>query len=160
MQDAVDAAPLRQHSNERSGGERLSAVRGRQQSNSGPLACGRYQNIEATCREARLDRHGTRVPVLRGQMPGAATLLFLVKDREGGKFSWRRRFTFLLPATSDLRRGSVCLRRSASLEGPRRCRDVPEPGSPGLRLHKSDRPADWLRCIGAGATDGRQGSLT
>ena len=94
MQDAVDAAPLRQHSNERSGGERLSAVRGRQQSNSGPLACGRYQNIEATCREARLDRHGTRVPVLRGQMPGATTLLLLVKDREGGKFSWRRRFTF------------------------------------------------------------------
>src|SRR6476659_9032072 len=88
MQDAVDAAPLRQHSNERSGGERLSAVRGRQQGNSGPLACGRYQDIETTCREARLDRHGTGVPVVRRKMPDVTTLLLLVEDGNHAKVSW------------------------------------------------------------------------
>jgi len=62
---------------------------------SSPLACGRYQNIEATRRKARLDRHGTGVLVVRRKMPDVATLLLLMEDGKLAKLRWCRRFAFL-----------------------------------------------------------------
>jgi hypothetical protein len=95
MQDAVDTTPLRKHAHQRTGGKSLTAVRGGQQRYSSPLACRRYQNIEATRRKARLDRHGTGVAVFRCKMPGVATLLLLMEDRKFAKLRWCRRFTLL-----------------------------------------------------------------
>ncbi len=88
MHNAVDAAPLRQHTHKRTRSKRFSALRGRQQRNSSPLACGRYQNVEATRRKARLDRHGTGLPVVRREMPDVATLLFLMEDGKLAKLRW------------------------------------------------------------------------
>jgi len=95
MQDAVDTTPLREHAHQCTDGKSLTAVRGGQQRNSSPLACGRYQNIEATRRKARLDRYGTGVPVVRRKMPDVATLLLLMEDGKLGKLRWCRRFAFL-----------------------------------------------------------------
>ena len=103
MHNAVDAAPLRQHTHKRTRSKRFSALRGRQQRNSSPLACGRYQNVEAACRNARLNRHGSSIPVLRRQKPGVAALLLLMEDGKRGQFRRRHRFTLIReqPWTSD-----------------------------------------------------------
>jgi hypothetical protein len=132
MQDAFDAAPFRQYAHKRTRGERLLTVHGRQQCNSSPLACGRYQNIETTCRKSRLDRNGAGVPVLCGQIPAAAALLFLVENRKFAKIRWRLRFTLL---RQEHRTRYVCSRRSASFAGRHRYRGVREPGSPHRSLH-------------------------
>ena len=103
MHNAVDAAPLRQHPHERPRAKRGSALRGRQQCNSSPLACCRYQNVEAACRKARLNSHGTGVPVLRRQKPGIAALLRLIEDGKRGQFRRRHGLTLVLqePRTCD-----------------------------------------------------------
>ena len=95
MHNAVDAAPLRQHTHKRTRGKRGSALRGRQQCNSSPLARSRYQNVKAARRKARLDRHRTGVPVVRRKMPDIATLLRLIEDGELAKVSWCRGLPFL-----------------------------------------------------------------
>lgn len=103
MHDAIDAAPLRQHRHERTGGERVTALRGRQQYNSGTLACCRDQNVETARGETWLNRHGTGIAVLRRQKPGVRALLLLVKDRKCGQFRWRRWFALVRqqPRTCD-----------------------------------------------------------
>src|SRR5258708_2712694 len=95
MQDAIDAAPFRQHSHERTRSKRFFAMGGRQQCNPSPLACNRNKNVEATRCKARLNRDSASVSVLCGQMPGAAAPLFLVESGKLAKLRWRRGFTFL-----------------------------------------------------------------
>jgi hypothetical protein len=90
MHDAIDAAPLRQYTHKRTRGKRVSTLRGRQQYNSSSLACCRDQKVEAARRKARLNHHGTGVPVLRRQKPGVAALLLLMEDGELAKVSWCR----------------------------------------------------------------------
>ena len=89
MQDAVGAAPFRQQRHERSGCERLLAMRGRQQRNSCALTRGCFQNVKAAARKARLDRHGADFAALRRQMPSAAALFFLVQDGKIGEVTER-----------------------------------------------------------------------
>jgi hypothetical protein len=84
MNDAVDAAPFGQYLHKRSGREHIPAVRHRQQRDSGSLARGRYQDLEAACRYAGLYGHGDCPPVFRCKVPGPATLLLLMKN---GKFA-------------------------------------------------------------------------
>ena len=91
MHDAVGAAPFRQHSDERSGCERVLAIPGWQQRNSSALAGGRHQNVEATARKARLYRYAADITVFGRQLPSAAALFFLVQDGEVGKVRWRHR---------------------------------------------------------------------
>ena len=94
MHDAVGAAPLRQYSHKRTRGQRIPALRSRQQDNSSPLACCRYQKIETVRRKARLNHHGTGVPVLRRQKPGVAALLLLMEDGKLAKVSRCRGLPF------------------------------------------------------------------
>ena len=95
MDDAVGAAPFGQHPDERTGGERVLAIGGWQQRNTGALACCRNQNVKATARKARLDRYAAGFTVFGRQMPSAAALLFLMQDGEVGKVRWRHRNTRL-----------------------------------------------------------------
>ena len=91
MQDAVGAAPFRQHAHERTRCKCLLAVRGRQQRNSSALACRRHQNVEAAARKARLYRYDADITVFGRQMPGAAALFFLVQYGEVRKVRRRHR---------------------------------------------------------------------
>jgi len=68
MQDAVSAAPLRQHPHESASCKGLVAVRGRQQRNSSASACGGYQNLETTARKAWLHRHTADISVFSRQL--------------------------------------------------------------------------------------------
>src|SRR6516165_6694065 len=95
MQNAVDTAPFGQHLHERARCKRISTVRSRQQRNSSSLTRGGYQNLEAACRNAGLDRYCTGTAVVRRKMPDLATLLLLMKDGELAKVRWCRGFTFL-----------------------------------------------------------------
>jgi len=95
MQDAVGAAPFRQHPDERTGSESVLAIPRRQQRNSSALACGSYQDVEAAAPKARLYRYAADITVFGRQMPSVATLFFLVQDGEVGKVRRRRRNTRL-----------------------------------------------------------------
>ena len=75
--------------------KRIPAVRHRQQCNSGPLACGRYQDFEAARRNAGLYGHRGFPPVFRRKMPDPATLLLLMKDGELAKVRGCSGFTVL-----------------------------------------------------------------
>ncbi|HZC96320.1 MAG TPA: hypothetical protein VE267_09385 [Bradyrhizobium sp.] len=93
MQDAVGAAPSRQHPDKRTGSECVLAIPGRQQRNPGALACRRHQNVEATTGKARLYLYAADITIFSRQMPGAAALFFLVQHRKIGKVRWRHRNT-------------------------------------------------------------------
>src|ERR1700722_596969 len=95
MQDALGAAPFRQHPDQRTGCERVLAIPGWQQRNPYALACCRYQDVKAAAGKARLDRHTADFTIFGRQVPNAAALLFLLQDREAGKVRWGHRNTRL-----------------------------------------------------------------